>query len=123
MQKTQRLDKTKKIIEITLSIIGGLHNLSGSLIELILPNLGAAHGSTGSFGYLGTGVLAVSFALLTITAILFISKKPKIAGWMLIISSIGGLISISVFYILASLLVFIAGVMCLTTTPRIKSME
>lgn len=114
MKKLQTINKFEKIIIITFSLIGGLHNLSGSLVELLFSNLERAHGATGGFVNLDIGIMAVLFAALTIIAIFFVDKNPKAAGWMLIIGAIGGLISVSIFYILSFILVLLAGVMCLT---------
>ena len=107
-----------KIIAITLALIGGLHNLSGSIIELILPSFSYAHGSTGAFSSFAVGLLAIFFASLTLFAVCIINRQPKIAGISLIISAFGGLISISIFYFISFVMVFAAGIIILKISKK-----
>ncbi len=109
-----------KIIAIILALVGGLHNLSGSFVELVLPNFGPAQGSTGSFNNVFIGILAIFFASITVLATCFIMCKPKIAGWMLIIGAFGGLISVGVVYLISFAFTLTAGVLCFVISSKLK---
>ena len=84
MQKTKSRYTVIKIVAIVFSLIGGVHNLSGSFVELILPNFGPAQGSTGSFSNVFVGLLAIIFASATVIAAFYIMRKPRVAGLSLI---------------------------------------
>ena len=104
----------QKIVIVTLSLIGGLFNLSGSLAEVFFPIIGLTAGQTGGFSNPWLGYAAILFSALAIVAIFFIKTKPKLAGLMLIISAVVNLlISISIGYIFSFILLVVAGVMCL----------
>lgn len=110
--------KHRYSIILIFSLLGGLHNLSGAITETVWPVIGITAGATG--GLEDWWWWPISFATLTLISIFFVNKKPEIAGWMLIFSAVGGLISVSPYYILAFLLVFIAGIMCLSTKKPSK---
>jgi len=49
-----------------------------------------------------------------------VKSKTKTAGIMFLIASIGGVISISAFYIIPGILIFIAGIMALVRKDKTK---
>ena len=120
MQKNQSRYAGIKIVAIILGLIGGLHNLSGSFVELILPNFDIAQGSTGGFSNIFIGLLAVVFASITVIATCLIMRTPKLAGWMLVIGAFGGLISIGIFYLISFAMTLTAGILCFVIGKKLK---
>lgn len=98
--------------EVTLAILGGVFGIIGGLIAVAVGGAQGAVGDTSmNVGGLGWG--AVGFSALAIVASFFAGSRSKLAGWMLVVSAVGGLICISFFYILPFILLLIAGLMCL----------
>lgn len=98
--------------EMVLAILGGVCGIIGGLLAV---GLGGAQDAVGdqSMNVGSLGWAAIGFSTLAIVAAFFASSRSKLAGWMLIVSAVGGLISISFFYILSFILILIAGLMCL----------
>lgn len=96
--------------EMTLAILGGVFGIIGGIIAV---GVGGAQHAVGdqSMNVGGLGWAAVGFSTLAIVAAFFASSRSKLAGWMLLIAAIGGLISVSFFYILPFILLAIAGLM------------
>ena len=115
MVETQQKGKLGRVGEVTLSILGGVFGVLGGLFAVMFGGVQSAVGGAANSSNVGVnGWFAILFATLALVAIFYISSKPKVAGWMLVVSAIGGLISISFFYVLSFILLLIAGIMCLT---------
>lgn len=114
MEESQTKNKIGRGGEIALGITGGIFGVLAGLFAVFFGGMqtvvdGASEGNVG-----GNGWSAILFASLAIVAVFFVSSKPKLAGWMLIVSAVGGLISVSLFYVLPFILLIIAGIMSLT---------
>jgi hypothetical protein len=77
-----------------------------SFLELWIE---AVSGSTSEVTGLGWG--AFLFSILAIVGAIVVKINPKIGGTLMLISGISGLISISMFYVLATVFLVIAGLM------------
>lgn len=104
--------KVSRVGEMVLAIIGGIFGILGGIIAL---GIGGAQSAlhTGGTNVAINGMIAILFSALALVAAFFVSSRTKLAGWLLVISAIGGLIAISAFYILSFILLLIAGLMCL----------
>ena len=99
-----------KIAGLILGILGGLGGLLGSLFAVSIGGLGAAFQAEGAQEVVGLGGAAFVFAIIGIVGGALAMAKPKIAGWLLIIAAIGGLIAVSMAWIMAFPLLLIGGI-------------
>jgi uncharacterized membrane protein YbhN (UPF0104 family) len=100
--------------EITLAIIGGVFGLGGAVFAMMVGAVDEsvnAEVTTSSASIAGWA--ALGFSALALISTFFVKSKTKLAGWLLLIAAVGGLISISLFYVLPFILLLIAGLMCL----------
>lgn len=98
--------------EIALTISGGIFGIIGALFALAVGGIQSAVGdSSGNIS--NHGWFALLFSTLALVSLYYMSKNPKLAGKLLLVSAFGGLISISFFFVLPFILLLIAGIMCL----------
>jgi len=102
-----------RIASLILGIIGGLAGIVGAVFALFTGGVAGAFGVEGSSTVVGLGFSAMFFSLLGLVGGALALSKPKAAGVMMIISAIGGLISISMGYIIAFPLLLVAGILAL----------
>jgi hypothetical protein len=97
---------------LILGIIGGIFGIMGGLFAISVGSFaGALGGDDGGVTRLGWS--AIAFSTLGIVGGVMSGGKPRAGGWMLIISAVGGLISISFFFILPFILLLIGGIVAL----------
>lgn len=101
----------KRTTEFVLGLIGGIIGIFCSFIALAVGGLGGSFGLEGASTVVGLGWVAILFSILAIVGSVVVKSKPKLGGWFMIISAIGGLIGISAFFILPFVLIIIAGLM------------
>jgi hypothetical protein len=105
-------EKVGRVGEMVLAIIGGIFGIIGGIIALAVG--GAQHAvHAGGTNVAINGSIAIAFSALALVAAFFVSSKSKLAGWLLLISAVGGTIAVSAFFILPCILLLIAGLMCL----------
>ncbi len=103
----------KRTAEFVLGLLGGIFGFFGAFFALTFGAIDTAFSGTSS-SVTGLGWSALLFSILGIIgAALVKSKKVKLAGWLMVIAAVGGVISISFFYILPGLLLLIGGLMAL----------
>ncbi len=102
-----------KIAALILGIIGGLAGLVGGILALTVGGLGGAFGAHGAHLVTHLGGWAIVFSLVGIIGGALAMGPSKIAGIMMLISAIGGLISISMFYVIAFVLLLVGGILAL----------
>lgn len=96
--------------------------------EFVLGLLGSIFGFGGSFFVLFVGVwseeisklggMAVLFSILAIIGAIVVKFKAKLGGWLLLVSGIGILFSISLFGVLPAILLVPAGLMGIIRKPK-----
>ena len=101
----------KRTVEFVLGLIGGIFGCFGALIVLIFGGIGSALGGEEASTIIGLGWLAILFSIIGIVGEALVKSKTKIGGWMMIISAVGGVISVSFAYTLSFVLLIIAGLM------------
>ncbi|MEF2293100.1 MULTISPECIES: DUF4064 domain-containing protein [Virgibacillus] len=99
--------------EFVLGLIGGIFGFLGAILALFIGGVDAAFNETGSSDLTGLGWAAFLFSALAIVGAVVVKSKAKVGGVLLLISAIGGLISISLFYAISTILIGIAGLMAL----------
>jgi Protein of unknown function (DUF4064)/zinc-ribbon domain len=98
-------------VEFILGLIGGILGFLVGLAEIAFGSLGTAFAVQGSSNIIGLGFGAIIFSIIGIVGAAIVKNHTKIAGYLMIISAIGGLICASIFYILSFILLIIGGIM------------
>ena len=101
----------KRTVEFVLGLIGGIFGFFGALIALMFGGIGSALGGEGASTIIGLGWAAILFSIIGIVGAAIVKSKTKVGGWMMIISTVGGVISVSFAYALSFVLLIIAGLM------------
>lgn len=103
----------KRTTEFVLGLLGGIFGFFGAIFALFIGGIGGAFGASGASTIVGLGWAAILFSIFGIVGAVFVKSKTKLGGWLMLISAIGGVISISFAYLLSFILLLIAGLMAL----------
>jgi hypothetical protein len=104
--------KMGRTVEFVLGLIGGIIGFFGAIIALMIGGIGSAlGGGKGASLLTSLGWMAILFAIVGIVGAALVKSKTKLGGWLMIISAIGGVISVSFAYALSFVLLIIAGLM------------
>jgi hypothetical protein len=98
-------------VEFILGLIGGIIGFLAGAFAIMFGGLASAFAVKGASDIVGLGMGAILFSIIGIIGAAIVKSRTKIAGYLMIISAIGGLICISAFYILSFILLIIAGIM------------
>ena len=101
----------KRTVEFVLGLIGGIVGFFGAIFALFVGGLAGAFGAKSASLVVGAGWFAILFSILGIVGAALVKSKTKLGGWLMIISAVGGVISISFAYALSFVLLIIAGLM------------
>lgn len=112
---------TLRLAALILGIIGGIAGFGGALFALIIGGLDAAFSGSGTSPVIGLGVAAVLFSLIGLVGGALALKKPKAAGIMMLVSAVGGLVSISWGYVVAFPVFLIAGILALLSQKELET--
>lgn len=104
--------------ELVLGLLGGIFGLFASFFVMAFGGLGGALGAQGASGVVGQGMVAIIFSIVGIVGASLVKSKTKLSGWMMLISAIGGIISISLAYLISFILLIIAGIMALVKKDK-----
>lgn len=96
---------TSRTGELVLGIIGGIFTLIGATAALFL---GAGFNVDSA---MGGGLVSILFSIISIIAVIFISKNPKIVSIVLIISALVIFITTGLFGFLGAILILVAGIL------------
>jgi hypothetical protein len=99
----------KRTTEFVLGLIGGIFGFGGAMFALFFGAVDEA--VNGSSDVTGLGWGAILFSILAIVGAVVVKFKAKFGGALMLVSGIGGLICISLFYALPALLLVIGGLM------------
>ncbi|HLR79548.1 MAG TPA: DUF4064 domain-containing protein [Bacillota bacterium] len=107
--------------EFVLGLIGGLFGFLGAILALLIGGVDSAFNESGTSDIIGLGWGAFLFSTLAIIGSVVVRSKPKLGGVFLLIAAIGGLISISMFYLIPAILLAIAGIMAFVRKDKTKT--
>jgi|SRR4051812_40212200 hypothetical protein len=113
----------KRTTEFVLGLIGGIFGFFGAFFALMMGGLDAAFSSTGTSDISALGWSAVILSIIGILGSVVVKSKAKLGGCLMIVSAIGGVISISMFYILPAILLLIGGLMGLIKKDKSTTVE
>ena len=101
----------KRTVEFVLGLIGGILGFFGAIFALAVGGIAGAFGAESASMVSNLGWSAILFSILGIVGAALVKSKTKLGGWFMIISAVGGVISISFAYALSFILLVIAGLM------------
>lgn len=102
-----------KIAAMVLGILGGLAGLGGAVFALFIGGLGSAFGAQGAGLVSNLGFFAIPLSILGVVGGAMASAKPALAGKLMIASAVGGFIAIFFAYMIAAILLIIAGILAI----------
>lgn len=98
---------------LILGILGGVFGLFGAGAALTIGGVGGAVGAENAGTVIGGGTAALILSVLGIIGGALALAKPKLAGWLMLISGIGGIIAIFVLYLVPGALLLVGGILAL----------
>lgn len=101
----------KRTTEFVLGLLGGIFGFIGAIIALFIGGVDAALSSSGDSEIIGLGWAAIFLSILGIVGAVLVKGKPRAGGSLMVISAVGGVYAISLFYLLPFVLLIIAGLM------------
>jgi hypothetical protein len=101
-------DTGMRIAALVLGVIGGVFGIVAALLALSIGGIGQAVGAEGGSMIVSLGWSSLIFCFLGFVGAGFALAKPKLAGALLLVSSIGFTISISWFAIISGPLFLMA---------------
>lgn len=104
-----------------MGLIAGIFGIIASIIALFIGGVDAAFSDSGSSSITGLAISAMLFSILGIIGAAMAKAKPKVAGIIMLVSGIAGLISISMFYILSAVLFVVGGFMGILSKKNAQS--
>jgi len=107
-----------RVASLILGLIGGIAGFGGAVFALFVGGIDAAFSVSGTSSIVGLGIAAIFFSLLGLVGGALALNKPKIAGIMMLIAAIGGLISISWGYVVAFPVLLVGGILALVSQKK-----
>ncbi|MDO9045988.1 MAG: hypothetical protein Q7U35_11920 [Methanobacteriaceae archaeon] len=101
---TDNVKETSRTMELVLGIIGGIFGLLGGVFAVLF-------GSLASIDVVLLGISAILASIMGIIGSIYVTRNPKIGGIILIISAVWLLVSISLFGVMGTIFLGIAGLM------------
>ncbi|MCR6105730.1 hypothetical protein HXA34_05435 [Salipaludibacillus agaradhaerens] len=102
--------------EMILGILGGLIGFGGAFFALFIGTVDEAVSGSSQISSLGTS--AFLFSILAIIGAIIVKFKAKLGGWLMVISGVAILISISMFGVVPALFLISAGLMGILRKPK-----
>jgi len=99
-----------RAIELLLGLLGGISGLLGAFLVIGMGRLGEASEVPEASEFIALGYAAIVFSIIGIIGAVLVRSTTKTAGWLMIISAYGGLISTSFSFLLPFMLVLFGGI-------------
>ncbi len=109
-QSVEPKKEESRAIELLLGLLGGISGIFGAFLVIGMGRLGEASEVPEASEFIVLGYAAIIFSIIGITGALLVKSKTKAAGWLMIISAYGGLISTSFSFLLPFMLVLFGGI-------------
>lgn len=109
----------KRTTEFVLGLIGGIFGVFSGFLGMFIGSIDAAF--NGHSDVVGLGVGAIILSILGIVGSVVVKGKAKLGGAFMTIAAVGGVICVSMFYILPGVLLIIAGLMGLFRKDKSSS--
>jgi len=102
-----------RIAALILGLLGGIAGLFASGFAMFVGGVGSAFAVEGAETVTGLGLAAIPLAILGMVGGAIAITRPKIAGILMLISAVGGLICISMVYVIPFLLLLVGAILAL----------
>lgn len=103
---TDSVKETSRTMELVLGIIGGIFGLLGGVFAVLF-------GSLASSDVVLLGISAILASIVGIVGSIYVTRNSKIGGIILFVSAVWLLVSISLFGVMGTLFLGIAGLLAL----------
>lgn len=103
---TDNVKETSRTMELVLGIIGGIFGLLGGVFAVLF-------GSLASSDVVLLGISAILASIVGIVGSIYVTRNSKMGGIILFVSAVWLLISISLFGVMGTIFLGIAGLMAL----------
>jgi hypothetical protein len=113
----------KRTTEFVLGLLGGIFGFLAAIMALFIGGVDAAFNSSGTSEVIGLGWGAIILSIVGIIGSVVVKFKAKTGGIFMLVSAIGGVICISMFYILPALLLFIGGLMGVFRKQKVNTVQ
>ncbi len=110
--------KIKRTAEIILGVLGGVIGLICSILVLVFGGLGSVFDAEGFSQIVILGWVALFLSTLGIIGGAISSVNNKVAGIFMLVSGVGGLVAVSMGYIVAAPLLIVGGIIALVRRPK-----
>lgn len=113
----------KRTAEFVLGLIGGIFGFIGAILAITLGGIAGAFEVEGASSVSGLGWDAFILSIVGIIGCVIVRSKPKVGGILMLVAAVGGVICISLFYLVPGILLFIAGLMGLIRKEKNNSVN
>jgi uncharacterized membrane protein len=103
---TDNVKETSRTMELVLGIIGGIFGLLGGVFAVLF-------GSLASSDVVLLGISAILASIVGIVGSIYVTRNSKIGGIILFVSAVWLLVSISLFGVMGTIFLGIAGLLAL----------
>lgn len=103
-----------------MGLVGGIFGIIAAIVAMMIGGLDAAFSETGTSDISTFAIVALLVSIVGIVGSAFSKSKPKLAGWLMLISAFVGFMSISMAYVLPGVLLAVAGFMGIFSRKKIK---
>ncbi|WP_411345383.1 hypothetical protein ACE3MZ_05010 [Paenibacillus sp. WLX1005] len=94
-----------------MGLTGGIFGIVCSVVALITGVFAVVLSPDGTSGVWTAGLMGLIFSILAIVSAAMCKAKPRLAGWLMLVSGIGGFFSVLILYLLPGILLVIGGFM------------
>ncbi|MDO9627408.1 MAG: DUF4064 domain-containing protein [Methanobacteriaceae archaeon] len=103
---TDNVKETSRTMELVLGIIGGIFGLLGGVFAVLF-------GSLASSDVVLLGISAILASIVGIVGSIYVTRNSKMGGIILFVSAVWLLVSISLFGVMGTIFLGIAGLLAL----------
>ena len=109
-QSIEPKKEKSRAVELLLGLLCGIFGLFGAFLAISMGRLGEASEVPEASEFIVLGYAAIVFSIIGIIGAVLVGSKTKTAGWLMIISAYGGLISTSFSFLLPFMLILFGGI-------------
>lgn len=98
-----------RVTEMILGLIGAVFGFSGAFFALFVGSIDQSINGSGELSALGT--TSFIFSVIAFAGAILVKFKPKLGGWLMLVSAVGLVVAISLFGVIPALFLLAAGLM------------
>lgn len=125
-QKNKVKSQDKEALEVRVShtaerilgIIGGLSGILGALFALLIGGIGTAFRAEGVSNIVNLAWVAMLLSIVGLISGAAVSRNPEVAGVLMVVCGVGGVLAISFGYVIAGPFLIIGGILALAKDDK-----